>query len=129
MPIPTTRNCFYLRRLLSLSVKNFMCLLIDDDVDDREIFCAVLEVIDHSYPCLTAANGKIALDMLNGHSTLPEAIFLDVNMPLMNGRQFLQEINRLAILNQVPVFVLSTSADANTKDAMIKLGAKLYYKT
>ena len=105
-------------------MNSFTCFLIDDDVDDQEIFCTVLEAVAPSCYCVTAVNGQVALEMLKAGNVSPDIIFLDLNMPLMNGHRFLQEINQLKILPEVPIVVLTTSADANTKSTMLESGAK-----
>jgi CheY-like chemotaxis protein len=102
------------------------CFIIDDDEDDREIFCAVMEGVASPCICVTAGNGQVALEMLNDGKVSPDIIFLDLNMPLMGGRQFLQEINRLKILEDIPIVVLTTSADATTKAALLESGAKAF---
>ena len=104
-------------------MNTFTCFLIDDDIDDREIFCAVMETISPGCKCTVAVNGKVALEMLNTNKVSPDIIFLDLNMPLMSGPQFLQEINRQKILPDIPIVVLTTSADVSTKTAMLNSGA------
>jgi len=102
-------------------IRNLM--LIDDDEDDRGFF---LEVVKDLYPemnCIIAENGKDALDKLSKESAKPELIFLDLNMPLMNGRQFLREIKQREGFNGIPVVILSTSSDEKTKAETSQLGA------
>lgn len=99
-------------------------LLVDDDEDDREFFLQVMEEVLPDVTCETAANGKIALDKLNTTHQRPDLIFLDLNMPLMNGRQFLREIRNYKHLTEIPVVILSTSSDAQTISETIALGAK-----
>ncbi len=60
-------------------------LLADDDMDDTEMFCEALADIDESIICHCAVNGSDALRILDGLKELPSVIFLDLNMPLMNG--------------------------------------------
>ena len=111
---------------LAYPVDHFTCLLIDDDIDDQEIFCTVIDSIAPWWRCVTAVNGQKALTMLQSNEVSPDIIFLDLNMPLMNGHQFLQEINRQKIISDIPVIVLTTSADPNTKAAILELGAKRF---
>ena len=66
--------------------------LVDDDVDDQLMFKEVIETINPALQCDTAANGKIALDKLKESSAVPDIIFLDLNMPVMNGYDFLIQI-------------------------------------
>jgi CheY-like chemotaxis protein len=105
-------------------VKSVTCFLIDDDHDDQEIFCSVLEAIGIDNSCIMAPNGQVALDMLNSGSISPHIIFLDLNMPLMNGLQFLREYSGQKISSAIPVVVLTTSGDPATKQKMLELGAK-----
>ena len=99
-------------------------MLVDDDEDDREFFRQAMEEILPGMVCDTAANGQIALDRLNASVVRPELIFLDLNMPLMNGWQFLNEIGKQQTLIQIPVVILSTSGDAQTVRQTIAMGAK-----
>ena len=100
-------------------------LLIDDDEDDREF---MLEVIGENYPyvvCTIAVNGQDALDQLNAYR--PDIIFLDLNMPLMDGRQFLRAVNKKAELADIPVIVVSTSSDNVTREETKALGAMAFF--
>ena len=85
-----------------------------------------MEVVAPGCTCVTAVNGKVALEMLNAGNVMPDIVFLDLNMPLMNGPQFLQEINRQKILQDIPIVVLTTSADVSTKATMLRAGAKAF---
>lgn len=62
--------------------------LIDDDLDDQLMFKEVIESINPTLHCDTATNGKAALDTLKLSLPLPGMIFLDLNMPIMNGYEF-----------------------------------------
>jgi CheY-like chemotaxis protein len=85
------------------------CLLVDDDDDDKEIFCLALAQADPSMKCSVASDGLEALAMLNSASFIPDYIFLDLNMPLMNGKECLREIRKTDRLKDVPVVIFSTS--------------------
>jgi len=98
-------------------------LLVDDDEDDREFFLAVLETIDESIRCETAENGSVALRNLTDGHRMPDLIFLDLNMPVMNGKQFLKEIKKHEHLENIPVIILSTSSDQATISETARLGA------
>ena len=60
-------------------------LNVDDDHEDREFFCDALREIDPSVVCLIAASGMEALALLQDRDALPDYIFLDINMPMMDG--------------------------------------------
>lgn len=98
-------------------------MLIDDDEDDRDFFMQVMEDIHPGMVYDTASNGRLALDKLNS-GIRPDLIFLDLNMPLMSGQQFLQEIRNHKHLVDIPVVILSTSADAQTIRETLSLGAR-----
>lgn len=57
------------------------------------------------------------------HEVEPDVIFVDMNMPLMNGKQFQSECTRLDELNNIPVLVLTTSSDQKTVEKSLRLGA------
>ena len=99
-------------------------MLVEDDEDDRDFFLQVMVEIFPDIVCETASNGKIALDKLNSAHVRPDLIFLDLNMPLMNGRQFLEEIRNHSHLMEIPVVILSTSGDAQTIRETIAMGAR-----
>lgn len=100
--------------------------LIDDDSDDQEIFALALEEIFPSYTCLTAKNGVEALEKLRSGEVNPDYIFLDLNMPRMNGKQCLAEIKKESALNKIPVIIYSTSSELSHKEQMIMMGASAF---
>lgn len=97
--------------------------LVDDDEDDQEFFLSVLSGIDSALTCEVAENGKIALDKLEGRGKNPDMIFLDLNMPIMDGRQFLSIVKQNQKLKDIPVVILSTGSDAATIASSKALGA------
>jgi|SRR5688572_8821019 CheY-like chemotaxis protein len=101
-------------------------MLVDDDEDDRDIFLSVVESISPNIVCAIATNGRDALIKLGDAKTLPEKIFLDLNMPLMDGRQFLQEIKKDNGLKEIPIVILSTSSDKETIALTKQLGAEAF---
>lgn len=102
------------------------CFLIDDDVDDQEIFLSVLQTLTPAVHCDTAVNGKEALQKLLGLEVNPDLIFLDLNMPLMNGKQFLVAMKSHDKIKNIPVIILSTSADKESILETKALGAKQF---
>ena len=105
----------------SRSIKSI--LLIDDDLDDREIFVTALDTLDKKVDCLTLDNATEALRMLYNSEVNPDVIFLDLNMPVMNGHEFLAAIKSHEVLQQIPVIIFSTSSHQSTVEAALKLGA------
>ena len=98
-------------------------LLIDDDTDDQEIFLEALKEISHSVHCLVQSAAQEALKKLISKEIHPDVIFLDVNMPIMNGHQFLTEIKKISDLKNIPVIMFSTTSHTHTIQISKELGA------
>jgi len=100
-------------------------LLIDDDGDDVFFFTSALSEVNNKVKVTIAGNGLEALKLLNSMDYHPELIFLDINMPVMGGIEFLEVIKRNEMLSSIPVVMLSTSkAQAND---CFSLGARAYF--
>ena len=102
------------------------CFLIDDDVDDQDIFILALEEVDKSIRCDVASDGTDALKRLSSKELRPDYIFLDLNMPCMNGKQCLSQIKKLDFLSNIPVIIYSTSSDQKDRTETEQLGAAHY---
>lgn len=100
-----------------------VCFFIDDDTDDQEIFGMALSEVFPQGSCLFANDGIEALDRLSDPSFFPSCIFIDLNMPRMNGKECLAEIGKIKRLNKVPVFIYSTSWDQALIEECKALGA------
>jgi CheY-like chemotaxis protein len=96
--------------------------LADDDLDDSELFIECVHEIDPTVVCYCATNGQEALDTL-GQIDLPDIIFMDINMPIMNGWQCLAEIKENKKLKAIPVIMYSTSSHQKDIDRAFDLGA------
>ena len=106
---------------------NKIFFIADDDPDDREIFIEALHGIDKLCKCVTAFDGQEALSKLtNGIGQLPDFIFLDLNMPRMNGKQCLVEIKKNSKLRKIPVIIYSTSTDEKDIAETLELGAAFF---
>jgi len=102
-----------------------LILLVDDDLEDREIFCEAIEEIDPSIKCLIAKDGNEAIQLLTrDYVVLPDYIFLDINMPLMNGKECLQIIKGDPKLKDIPVIIYSTTAPALQAAEYLRIGAE-----
>jgi CheY-like chemotaxis protein len=102
---------------------NITLLIIDDDEDDREMFIEVVTEINKGVTCLKAANGYEALQLLSKQEILPDFIFLDLNMPRMNGKQCLLHLKNNDRLKAIPVIIYTTSKNAEDKEEAKRLGA------
>jgi|ERR1700694_1935551 len=99
-------------------------LLIDDDEDDGEIFVTALQVVSETVLCTVLHDAAEALDKLSGKKISPDVIFLDLNMPGMNGQQFLSEMKKGEALQSMPVIIFSTSSHPATVSITKSLGAQ-----
>lgn len=101
-------------------LQNQLLFLVDDDMDDHEIFRSALAKVDEDLVLTTATNGYEALHLLSAAGTLPDYIFVDLNMPRMGGLQFLKEIKQVDKLKHIPVIIYTTSSNpidiARTKE-------------
>ncbi|HEY9257038.1 response regulator [Chitinophaga sp.] len=98
-------------------------LLVDDDPDDQEFFKLALHTIREHISFAAAGNGQDALDQLTTAVCTPDLIFLDMNMPLMNGLTFLQKIKASATLKHIPVIIYSTSDEPHEISMARSMGA------
>jgi CheY-like chemotaxis protein len=103
-------------------VKKF--LLTDDDKDDRELFSEALASIDPAIICHGAEHGRDALRILNSlGGTKPDIIFLDINMPVMNGWELLHTLKKDSTRSDIPVIIYSTSSEERDRQIAKDLGA------
>jgi CheY-like chemotaxis protein len=105
-------------------MKSKQIFLIEDDEDDQEIFLAAVDEIGNALVCKTAFNGHDAYSQLLNKKVNPDLIFLDLNMPLMNGQQFLEKIRKDDHLKNIPVIILTTSSNPDTVAEVKQLGAQ-----
>ncbi len=89
-------------------------LLVDDDIDDRELFVEAFSFIDNPSIVSTLESSDKLLDYLRGEDVLPDYVFLDLNMPRKSGKECLKEIQQYESLRGIRVIIYSTSL--NPKD-------------
>jgi CheY-like chemotaxis protein len=100
--------------------------LVDDDIDDQEFFIEALTGIENAHLFGIANNGIEALKSLENAKSLPDYIFLDFNMPVMNGIDCLVNMQKLTITKDIPVVMLSGAFEQ--AELSRKLGAKGFIK-
>jgi DNA-binding NtrC family response regulator len=99
-------------------------LLVDDDDDEHEIFSSALKTIGKAFNFISAKNCEDALHLLK---TLdPDYIFIDVNMPRINGMTCLQEIKKISRIEKIPVYMYSTGMNVWDGQKALHLGAADY---
>lgn len=95
----------------------------DDDLEDCELFGDALLRIDPAITYITAKDGREALAYLENTRDLPDYIFLDINMPLLDGKKCLLAIKKNSKLKNIPVIMYSTTSDTQEIQGYYKLGA------
>lgn len=101
--------------------RQIVLLHVEDDNIDRMVVQKVLKKIASIGAIHQAQNGAEAMDFLRGENgkeilnPFPHLILLDINMPKMNGLEFLEELRSDDQLKHLPVFILTTSNDDNDK--------------
>ena len=102
-------------------------LIVDDDADDVDFFCEAIQEISSDALCYIARNGEDALHLLSQKiDALPDCIFLDLNMPLMDGKACLAELKKNDWTKDIPVIIYTTSTHSKDREATTKLGADYY---
>ncbi len=95
-------------------------LLIDDDEDELQIFMAALQDVATPCKCTYARSAEQGLSMLNFLE--PDLIFVDYNMPKMDGLRFLSEVKKIKKTNDVPVILFSNCITSETNRRAAELG-------
>jgi CheY-like chemotaxis protein len=103
-------------------------LNIDDDQEDRELFCDAIQDIDPSIHCVGKDSAEDAIEFLKTNNAVPDYIFLDINMPRMGGFECLKEIKQVDKLASIPVIILSTSCKGPEIEQFKKMGADFIRK-
>lgn len=100
-----------------------LILLVDDDADDFAFFREALAESHSKARCLYAQDGFSALKLLEELVVLPDYLFLDINMPLMNGKELLKRIKSDARFKDIPVIIYSTTNNETEINQFFDLGA------
>jgi two-component system response regulator len=109
-------------------------LLVEDNQDDYEATCRAFKKANLSNPIVWCKSGRDALDCLKQEGAYtaarsgsrPGLVLLDLNMPGMDGRKTLEAIKQDDTLKQIPVIILTTSADERDIQACYQTGANTY---
>ena len=95
-------------------------LLVDDDEDELELFMQSLEDVPGAYSCTQASSGQQALQLLN--DVQPDFIFMDFNLPGMNGLELLSAIKNNHHIQHIPVYLYSTTINPETERIALQRG-------
>lgn len=101
-------------------------ILVDDDPDDRELFTIALRNVAPTIQCTSFKNGTEAIQYLHA---FPQAdlIFLDLNMPMMDGWACLQKLKQDPAIKHIPVIIYTTSSSEREVQRAREGGAKCFF--
>jgi CheY-like chemotaxis protein len=106
--------------------KSLHILLIEDDRIEVMKFNRVLDKLGTKHKIFEANNGQEALAIIKNKSILPNIIILDLNMPILNGLDFLTILKKDKSLKYIPAIILSTSCNHKDMLECYKLGIAGY---
>ena len=93
-----------------MSSKSFNIIIAEDDLDDVELFIRAIWEISLSVSIDVVRDGMELLDRLNDEDkTLPDIIFLDLNMPILDGFDSLKLIRKNKKFDHIPITIFTTS--------------------
>lgn len=98
-------------------------LYIDDDLEDQEVFKDAISIVSPHTTCYFARDGREGFRILHKIVSPPDYIFLDINMPEMSGKEFLNTVKNTHMLKTTPVVMYSTSNNPVDVKEYKQLGA------
>lgn len=101
-------------------------LLAEDDEDDQFFFSDALAELPFPTELTIVSNGQDAVEKLTQADSKPDIIFLDLNMPKMNGKECLKQIRTNKLYKTTPCIILSTSSAHAEIEETYDAGANLY---
>lgn len=111
----------------SETYSSIQLLLADDDSDDRYFFKRALKKLTFECELSEVVDGEQLMNSLNDTAhNLPEVVFLDINLPRMNGAECLLAIKQDPLLQHLPVVMYSTSLHQKEVDWFYNHGAHYY---
>ncbi|MDB5228948.1 MAG: response regulator receiver protein [Bacteroidota bacterium] len=102
-------------------------IMADDDHDDQEMFQEAVDEAKVPVDLTMVDNGQQLMDNLHDpEEANPDIIFLDINMPVKNGKQCLEEIKKDDDLKDIPTVMYTTSTHPTDIEETFESGANLY---
>jgi len=90
-------------------------LIVEDSEPDQFLAMRIIQSYNESIDILQAYDGQEALELLSGLEEQPDIIFLDINMPVMDGHEFLKEFNKREIQRNNVVILTSSEDERDIK--------------
>ena len=98
---------------------SYTILYVDDDIDDLQLISDAFEKYTDHLRVVHAGNGKEGLKMLDAmkkETSLPCLLVIDINMPVMDGKEMLEKLRMQPAYKHLPVILFSTSQSEQDKD-------------
>ena len=109
-----------------LGIQKLRVLLIEDDTIEVMKLKRAIAKLEMDHELIEAQNGEEALEILKDHSVLPDVIFLDLNMPKINGLEFLKILKEDSVLRFLPTIMVTTSSNRKDIFACYDIGVAGY---
>lgn len=106
--------------------KKLKILFIEDDTIEVMKFNRVVSALGLTHQIIEANNGEKAIAYLENEENLPQIILLDLNMPKLNGIEFLTILKNDPILKYIPTIILTTSSNFKDVKECYKIGIAGY---
>jgi DNA-binding response OmpR family regulator len=102
-------------------------LIVDDDPDDRELLMEAIKEFNDQVICDEISGSVEALKILSSDRlNSPQYIFLDLNMPMMTGKECLAEIKKMEHLTKSNIIIYTTSQREDDVHELLELGALFF---
>ena len=116
---------------MTIITKRLFILSADDDEEDRMLFEEALQSVGAQHLLFAVYNGDRLINFLNDAyrkgEPLPHVIFLDLNMPVKNGKETLKILKDPdSLFRHIPIILLTTSAAPGDIEECYRLGANLF---
>lgn len=106
--------------------RNLNVLLVEDNFIEIVKLKRAISILEMNHHVDEAEHGEIALEMLKSGNVNPDIVLLDLNMPKMNGLEFLSIVRNDEELRHLPIIVLTTSSNSLDLMEAYKLGVSGY---
>jgi CheY-like chemotaxis protein len=103
-------------------------LIVDDDKDDIELFKEVVSDIDATLKCQSALCGMEAITLLEEGKVKPDIIVVDLNMPMLNGTEFIRIVRENKTFNRIKLFLYSTCDVNKSLVDLVSIGADGFFR-
>ena len=115
----------------AMSNQKKFVLCVDDDLDDRLVICEAIKDVDPTLHVVEASNGIEAnqfLQRAKATGDFPCLVILDMNMPLMDGKETLKQMKMDDTLKALPVVFFTTSSNPRDKSFSVEYGVEFFTK-